>query len=71
MDPFLLPRVAIDNADPLAKFALRVFTPLEDLRGRKAAQAWPPAPPASVGLVRGNELLVDRFRKLVRRQQAL
>jgi hypothetical protein len=30
-------RVAIDHADSLAKFALRVFTPLEDVRGRKAA----------------------------------
>lgn len=37
MDLFMLPRVAIDNVDSLAKFALRVFTPLEDLRGRKAA----------------------------------
>ena len=36
-DLFMLPRVAIDNADSLAKFALRVFTPLEDLRARKAA----------------------------------
>jgi len=34
---FMLPRVAIDNADSLAKFALRVFTPLEDIRARPAA----------------------------------
>jgi len=37
MDFFMLPRVAIDNADSLAKFALRVFTPLEDIRARPAA----------------------------------
>lgn len=36
-DLFMLPRVAIDNADSLAKFALRAFTPLEDWRGRAAA----------------------------------
>lgn len=32
MDLFMLPRVAIDNVDSLAKFALRAFTPLEDWR---------------------------------------
>jgi peptidoglycan/xylan/chitin deacetylase (PgdA/CDA1 family) len=37
MDLFMLPRVAIDHVDSLAKFALRVFSPLEDIRGRKAA----------------------------------
>lgn len=37
MDLFMLPRVAIDNADSLAKFALRAFTPLEDWRARQAA----------------------------------
>lgn len=35
-DLFMLPRVAIDNVDSLAKFALRVFTPLEDLRAGAA-----------------------------------
>lgn len=34
---FMLPRVAIDHADSLAKFALRTFTPLEDWRGRQPA----------------------------------
>lgn len=37
MDPFMLPRVAIDHADSLAKFALRVFTPLEDWCARQTA----------------------------------
>lgn len=37
MDLFMLPRVAIDNADGLAHFAIRTFTPFEDWRGRKAA----------------------------------
>lgn len=37
MDLFMLPRVAIDNADSLAHFAIRTFTPFEDFRARKAA----------------------------------
>lgn len=37
MDPFMLPRVAIDHADSLAHFAIRTFTPFEDWRARKAA----------------------------------
>lgn len=37
MDLFMLPRVAIDHADSLAKFALRAFTPLEDWRGKQVA----------------------------------
>ncbi|MBS0381509.1 MAG: polysaccharide deacetylase family protein [Proteobacteria bacterium] len=37
MDLFMLPRVAIDHADGLAHFAIRTFTPFEDLRARKVA----------------------------------
>jgi peptidoglycan/xylan/chitin deacetylase (PgdA/CDA1 family) len=37
MDPFMLPRVAIDNSDTLAHFAIRTFTLFEDMRARKAA----------------------------------
>lgn len=37
MDPWMLPRVAIDNADGLAHFAIRAFTPFEDFRARRAA----------------------------------
>ncbi|WHZ19661.1 MAG: Polysaccharide deacetylase [Rhodanobacteraceae bacterium] len=37
MDLFMLPRVAIDNADGLMHFAIRTFTPFEDWRARKAA----------------------------------
>lgn len=36
-DLFMLPRVAIDHGDSLAKFALRTFTPFEDIRARQAA----------------------------------
>jgi peptidoglycan/xylan/chitin deacetylase (PgdA/CDA1 family) len=37
MDPFMLPRIAIDGSDSIAHFAVRTFTPFEDWRGRKAA----------------------------------
>jgi peptidoglycan/xylan/chitin deacetylase (PgdA/CDA1 family) len=37
-DPYRLPRVQVRQQDPLGRFLLKVLTPYEDFRGRRAAR---------------------------------